>query len=483
MMNELLLISAQEIARRIRAGEVSPTQAVQAHIDRIERVNPVLNAVVAQRFDRALAEARESEQALVGKQELPPLHGVPFTVKEPIALAGSPWTSGSIHRRGTLADEDATAVARIRKAGAIPLGVTNTSEMAMWFESYNVLYGRTSNPYDPTRIPGGSSGGEGAVIGAGGSPFGVGADIGGSIRMPAFFCGVFGHKPTGGLVPLTGHHPAPHGVVGRYCTVGPLARRAEDLWPLLEIMAGPDGRDAMALTSPSLGDPAAVSLEGARILVCDDPGILGAASPTNEQREATWRAARILEAHGAHAERWRGADLRWGFLIWGASLQAAGGPSFHTVMGEGTRPRLTLETARTLLGRANYTVPALGLSILEKLLEGGPRSLQEHLVRIRDRLRQALEGELQQRHLLLLPTHPRPAPRHDWPLLRPLDFAYTALFNVLELPVTAAPMGLGAEGLPLGVQIAASRGQDHLPIAAAQVLERATGGWTVPTSL
>jgi fatty acid amide hydrolase 2 len=483
MMNELLLISAQEIARRIRTGEISPTQAVQAHIDRIERVNPVINAVVAQRFDNALAEAREAERALVFGRELPPLHGVPFTVKEPIALAGSPWTSGSIHRKGTLADEDASAVARIRAAGAIPLGVTNTSEMAMWFESYNVLYGRTSNPYDPTRIPGGSSGGEGAVIGAGGSPFGVGADIGGSIRMPAFFCGVYGHKPTGGLVPLTGHHPVPHGVVGRYCTVGPLARRAADLWPLLKIMAGPDGRDPMALAAPRLGDPAAVSLEGMRILVCDDPGILGAARPTAELREATWRAARILEAQGARLQPWRGADLRWGFLIWGASLQAAGGPSFHEVMGEGSRPKLTIEVLRTLLGSANYTVPALGLSVLEKLLAGGPRSLEEHLLRLRDRLRRGLEEELQRQHVLLLPTHPRPAPRHDWPLLRPLDFAYTALFNVLELPVTAAPMGLGAEGLPLGIQIVASRGQDHLPIAVAQALERATGGWSVPSNL
>jgi len=482
-MNELLLMSAREIARRIRGGEISPTEAVQAHIDRIERVNPIINAVVASRFDEALAEARAAERARRKGDDLPPLHGVPFTVKEPIALAGSPWTSGSINRRHVIAHEDATAVSRVRAAGAIPLGVTNTSEMAMWFESYNVLYGRTGNPYDPARIPGGSSGGEGAVIGAGGSPFGVGADIGGSIRMPAFFCGVFGHKPTGGLVPLTGHHPAPHGVVGRYCTVGPLTRRAEDLWPLLGLMAGPDGRDPMATVSPGLAAPSPASLDEMRVLVCDDPGILGAVGPTPEQRKATWRAARILEARGARLQRWRSGDLRWGFLIWGACLQAAGGPSFHEVMGEGVRPNLMLEALRSLLGAANYTVPALGLGALEKLLAGGPRGLQDHLVRIRDRLRRDLEGELGQHNVLIMPTHPRPAPRHDRPLLRPLDFAYTALFNVLELPVTAAPMGLGVEGLPLGVQIAATRGQDHLPIAAAMALEDGAGGWVVPAKL
>jgi fatty acid amide hydrolase 2 len=481
-MNELLTLSALDLARGIRCGRFTPTEVIEAHISRIERVNPAINAVVHERFAAARAEARAAEEVLASGEDPPPLLGVPFTVKEPIALRGAPWTSGSIHRRLVVAPRDATAVRRVREAGAIPLGVTNTSEMAMWFESYNVLYGRTANPYDPSRIPGGSSGGEGAIIGAGGSPFGVGADIGGSIRMPAFFCGIFGHKPTGGLVPLTGHHPAPHGIVGRYCTTGPLARRATDLMPLLRIMAGPDGRDRLAI-DPDLDRLEAVRFEGMRVLVCDDPGILGAADPTSELREATWRAARILEERGARVERWSSKDLRWGFLIWGAALQAAGGPSFHEVMGEGTRPGLAAETLRTLLGRGNHTVPALGLSVLEKLLAGGPRGLQRHLLRLRDRLRGALEAELGGRHLLLMPTHPRAAPRHDAPLLRPMDFAYTAIFNVLELPVTAVPIGLGAGGLPLGVQLAASRGEDHLPLAAAVALEAATGGWAPPEGL
>src|SRR5262249_8717417 len=152
-------------------------------------------------------------------------------------------TGGLYARRGKPATRDATAVKRLRAAGAIPLGVTNVSELCMWMESANTVYGRTSNPYDLARTPGGRSGGEGAIVGAGASPVGLGSDVGGSIRMPAFFCGVFGHKPTGGLIPNTGQFPIAENDALRYLTTGPLCRRAEDLWPIVRTLAGPDGED------------------------------------------------------------------------------------------------------------------------------------------------------------------------------------------------------------------------------------------------
>ena len=202
--------SASEMARALRAGEVSSLELVELHIARIKAVNPVLNAVVAERYELARQEARAADEALAAagdEEALSPLLGVPCSIKECFALEGMPQASGLVKRKDIRATSDATTVARLRQAGAIPVGVTNTSELCMWMESANRLYGRTSNPYDPTRIVGGSSGGEGAIVGAGGTPFGLGSDIGGSIRMPAFFNGVFGHKPSGGLVPGTGQYP------------------------------------------------------------------------------------------------------------------------------------------------------------------------------------------------------------------------------------------------------------------------------------
>src|SRR4051812_38877312 len=254
---DLRRLSAVELAALIRGRRISSREAVEAHIAQIARVNPVLNAVVRERFDEARAEADAADAALArgDVDMLPPLHGVPCTIKECFALRGMPHSAGLRARRHVVAARDATAVARLRQAGAIPLGVTNTSELCMWMESNNRVYGRTNNPYDASRIVGGSSGGEGAIIGAGASPFGLGSDIGGSIRGPAFFNGVFGHKPTGGLVPGTGQYPLARGAALRYLTTGPLARRAEDLMPLLRVLAGPDGHDGGCEAMP-LGDPA-----------------------------------------------------------------------------------------------------------------------------------------------------------------------------------------------------------------------------------
>jgi len=245
MNDSLLTISGAQIADLIRRGKTTSREAVEVHIEKIMKVNPVINAVVKDRFEEARKEADAADRkrkSSAGKN-LPPYHGVPCTIKEAYALKGMPHTSGLVSRKNIVAQEDATAVARLRKARAIPLGVTNVPELCMWFETYNKIYGRSNNPYNRRRIVGGSSGGEGAIVGAGGSPFGLGSDIGGSIRMPAFFNGVFGHKPTGGLVPGTGHYPVAENGAARYCTFGVLTRRAEDLMPLTQILAGPDGKD------------------------------------------------------------------------------------------------------------------------------------------------------------------------------------------------------------------------------------------------
>jgi Asp-tRNA(Asn)/Glu-tRNA(Gln) amidotransferase A subunit family amidase len=204
--------SASDLARAIRAGEVSSREVVQAHVARLRDVQPRLNAVAAERFEAALAEAEAADNRVAAADEheaLPPLLGVPCTIKESIALAGMPNCAGLLSRREHRAVETAPAVRRLLEAGAIPLAVTNTPELCLWIESHNFVYGRTRNAYDPRRVAGGSSGGEGAAVGAGGSPLGLGSDIGGSIRLPAFFNGVFGHKCSAWMVPNTGHSRPP----------------------------------------------------------------------------------------------------------------------------------------------------------------------------------------------------------------------------------------------------------------------------------
>jgi fatty acid amide hydrolase 2 len=477
MPSPLLLQSATRLAEAIRRREVSAVDVVQVHIERIREVNPALNAVVRDRFDEALAEARAADERArtVPPEELPPFHGVPCTIKESFALAGMPNTGGLKARAGQPAARDATTVVRLRRAGAIPLGVTNVSELCMWMEADNCVYGRTNNPYDRRRTAGGSSGGEGAIVGAGGSPFGLGSDIGGSVRLPAFFNGVFGHKPTGGLVPSTGQFPAADGEARRFLTTGPLARRAEDLWPLLRILAGPDGADP-ACVPFRLGDPSTVDLRKVRVLSVEGNGALAV---SRELREAQRRAADYLALHVAAVDAMRIDALRDSFAVWSAMLSSASVRSFASLMGGGPEIEPFSELLRWAVRRSDHTLPAIGLAVLEKfpkLLSGASRdyvakgrALREELVRL-----------IGPDGVMLYPSYPTVAPRHHAPLFPPFQWTYTAIINVLELPATQVPLGLDAKGLPLGVQVVGIHGSDHLTIAVARELERAFGGWVPP---
>ncbi len=294
--------SATDLAGAIRRRETTASEVVGVHIERLQKLAPALNALAAERFALARREALlvdEQIRATSAADELPPLLGVPFTVKESIALAGMPQSAGLLARRDVRARVSAPPVRRLLDAGAIPLGVTNTSELTLWIESENRVYGRTSNPYDARRTAGGSSGGEGAAVGSGGSPFGVASDIGGSIRKPALFCGVFGHKPSSGLVPVTGSYPPSGTENGRLLGIGPMARRAEDLIAVLRIMAGPDGEDEGA-REMVLGDPGDVTIAGLRLVL---PERTSWREPDRELRAARERAAEALRAAGARVER------------------------------------------------------------------------------------------------------------------------------------------------------------------------------------
>jgi fatty acid amide hydrolase 2 len=475
---EILAGSGVALARAIRERRVTSREVVGVHVDRARRVNPGLNAIVRDRYDAAMREAALADEktSSVHRDDLPELHGVPCTVKEAFAFEGMPNTSGLWARRDVVATEDATVVARMRAAGAIPLGVTNVSELCMWFESQNRVWGRTNNAYDARRTAGGSSGGEGAIVGAGASPIGLGSDVGGSIRMPAFFNGVFGHKATGGIVPSTGNHPPARGAVQRFVTCGPIVRRAEDLMPVLRIMAGPDGIEERCVAC-ELGDPSAVDIRSLTVYSVER----GPGSVQRALLEGQRRAADALAARGAKVEQREIPALARSFEIWSAMLHEAGAgeATFRELMAAGGEFEPWAELARLPFGRSRYTLPGLLLSLFEEL----PARMTARAGRILA-LGKDLSAELADvvgdRGVMLYPSFPRVAPRHMTPLLAPLQFAYTAIFNVMEMPSTQVPLGLGAGGLPLGVQVIAPRGSDHISIAVAMALETMLGGWKAP---
>ena len=470
-----LQASASEMARALRARQTTSRALVDAHIARVVAVNLRINAMVQFRFDEARREADIADEILRSTPDpdsLPPLHGVPCTLKENFAFRGFPQVSGMVSRRAAIAQSDAPTVARLRQAGAIVLGFSNTPELCMWMETHNRVYGRTSNPYDSSRIAGGSSGGEGALIGAGASPFGLGADVGGSIRFPAFFNGVFGHKPTPGIVPNTGQYPEPQGAMNLNCVTGPIARRAEDLWPLMQILSGPDGVDPVCNAGALQGDPREVDLRRLRIVAIRDDGRRRVAADLSA---AQLRAAHCLGTRSRGLSWIQPRALRHAFDIWAALMQEADPVPFAIQLGDGQRIGTVRELGRWALRRTPHTLPALMLALLESV----PLPRTRHL-ELGRALRAELLEELGDDGVLLYPSYTRTAPRHNHPLLTPFDFAYCGLFNVLGFPATQVPLGLNARGLPLGVQVIATPGGDARTIAVAQQLEREFGGWVMP---
>ena len=470
--------SGVELAAAIRAREVTARAVIEAHIALIERRNPSLNAIVATRFDAARAEADQADRRIAsGEADTPPLLGVPCTIKESFALAGLPHTSGSVARRDVVAKESATAVKRLMEAGAIPLGVTNTSELTLWIESENRVWGRTDNAYDPSRTAGGSSGGEGAAVGAGFAPLGLGTDIGGSIRLPAFFNGVFGHKPSGAIVPHSGHYPSPNERGSLLLGTGPLARRAADLMPALRAIAGPDGLDT-TVREVELGNPDAVSIEGLRVVISDDATLLPVSL---ELRNARIRAARALRDAGADVVRVSLPAVRTVIQPYLNAMSESGGLRELLTEGGAELPGFGRLVADAVRGRSPHTAPLLMTLASENLAEHMPERLQRRALAAERELGEQVTEAIGD-GVLLHPPFSRVAPRHHRTFGRPWMIAPAALFNLLGLPVTEVPLGLNDDGLPLGVQVAAGLDRDHVAIAVAAELERAFGGWIPPPS-
>jgi fatty acid amide hydrolase 2 len=475
MIDSLFSKSASEIARLLRSRELSATDVVEAHGARIRQVNPMLNAVVRHRFEQARQEALLADQrfATEDPEQLPPFLGVPCTIKEHYQVKGFPNTAGLLKRRHAYASEDAVLVQRMRDAGFIIMGITNVPEALLWYESYNKVYGRTNNAYLQDHTPGGSSGGEGAIIGAGASPIGLGGDIGGSIRMPAFFNGIVGHKATGGRVPETGCWPGATGQLARYKVCGPLARRVEDLQNVMPILAGPDGKDT-SVNGPEWGKSPVYSPQEINVYYFESNGML---APSSDVRAGVQTAVQALRERGCKVEAWRPPGIERGLEIWAAALTNSGGHKYIESLGDFGPVNLAQQWLRWPLGNSDHIFPCLALATVEQLFLKFPK-YGKAMSDQRQVLRDEIESKLGSNGVLIFPPFHRTAPRHGaHAVLHTLGFVYSGVVNPLELPSTSVPTGFSEQGLPVGVQVVGSRYQDHLTLFVARELEQALGGW------
>lgn len=457
------------MAAQIRERKVSPVELAQAHLNKIEQLNPKLNAFVQVDRDRVLRDAREAESAVMRGHSLPRLLGVPMSVKSSIHVAGMKVESGTRLRAGKLAAGDAPLVARLRKAGAIILGLTNTPELLMAWETDNLLYGRTNNPWDLERTPGGSSGGEAAAIAAGMSAGGVGSDGGGSIRVPAHFSGICGLKPTPGRIPSTGHYPESGGPFSLLGVVGPMARTVGDLKLLFEVMQGPDDGDPCA-APVAVRWPEEEQVKKLRIAYFEDDG----RTPVMpEIREAVRKAADALTHAGLSVEPFRPAGLEEARVLWKKFFVKVGGTVIEPMFRG--REQDCSPTLRQFLQWSAAEPQLRGDAILEAWFR-------------RDSLRAEFLKQMRDYPILLCPPAAIPAFRHgertwtvDGKNVHYLDaWSYAEWFNLLGNPAVVVPVSVSNGGLPIGVQVVGRPWEEEQVLAIAAAIEKACAGWRIP---
>jgi Asp-tRNA(Asn)/Glu-tRNA(Gln) amidotransferase A subunit family amidase len=468
-MSELTFLSAVSMAEQIRQKKLSPIDLVEAHLARIGKLNPKLNAFVQVDVESARNQARAAEDAVVRGETLGPLHGVPISIKSSIEVKGMRNEAGTRLRAGFVATEDAPLVSRLRQAGAIILGTTNTPELLMAWETDNFLYGRTNNPWDLSRTPGGSSGGEAAAIAAGCSAGGVGSDGGGSIRVPAHFSGICGLKPTPGRIPATGHFPTSVGPFALLGVVGPMARTVPDLKLLFEVMQGPDDGDPSAAPVP-VRWPGSDDLRKLRIGYFEDDG---RTPVTVETRAAVRAAAEALQRAGFEVEPFRPEGLEQARQLWWQFFGIAGGMLLGPMI-KGKEADLS-----PILKQFSSWVAAEPSHTAQTLLDTWI---------MRDVVRMQVFAQMREYPILLCPVASIPAFHHgersweiDGKTVQYLDaWSYTEWFNLLGTPAVAVPFGRSNEGLPIGVQIAGCAWQEELVLAVAGELEAQRGAWQGP---
>ena len=458
------LLSAVEQLDLLRRGDISPLELAEEHIRRIERINPALNAIVDFDAERVRRQVRALKSG--------PLAGLPVTVKSSLAMKGYRCEIGSTLNRGSVPDEDAEVVTRLRKAGATLLGTTNCPEFLMAYETDNLLYGRTANPWNLDYSAGGSSGGEAAAIAVGMSAGGLGSDSGGSVREPAHFCGICSFKPTPGRVPGRGHLPPCVGPFSILGAIGPMARTIGDVTLLFRVLSGRD--DVDPVSAPV--EFREVSIEDAKQIPIgwfEDDGIVPV---TAETRQAVRDAAAVLERRGFTVRRFRPESLEDARKVWWKFFVQCG-EMFYAPTIRGREAELS-PIFREFLGIARAEAPLSAESLLETWAEC-------------DVVRGKLLAEMKECPLLLTPVCATPAFRHgerEWKIdgqtVRYLDaMRYTQWFNLLAAPAAVVPVSHSAEGLPIGVQVAGRPFADETVLTVAAVVENDFGYAPPPIAL
>ena len=463
-MDSIIYSSTTELAEAIRNSEISSREVVEAHLEQIVDVNPALNAVVTLVAEQAITEAHSADDALAKGETTGPLHGVPMTIKDNLDTAGVPSTGGTLGRTRFIPEADATVVRRVREAGAILMGKTNTPELTLAYETDNLPFGRTNNPYDLDRTSGGSSGGAAAILAAGGSPFDLGSDTGGSLRVPSHFCGTAAIRPTSGRVPRTGHILPPFGAIESLTTIGPMARTIEDVELLLPIISGSDFMDP-AIVNMHLGSPRSVAPGSLRIAVHTDNKVIPASPEVAAVVDA---AALALESAGASVDIVTPPGIEESFGLFLGLLGADGGAAVGGLleMYETTEPHSFI----------------IGLGELLTQFALGSAAEFDALIAQWQMFNVGMLGFMENYDLIVCPVTPTPAVLHgttfDDDVLP--GFSYTAAFNVTGWPSAVVRGGTSPGGLPIGVQCVAGPWNEHIALRAASIVESALGGFRRP---
>ncbi|XP_017783292.1 PREDICTED: fatty-acid amide hydrolase 2-A-like [Nicrophorus vespilloides] len=485
--DEVLLYSACRLSRMIRNRELSCEYVVTAYINRIKEVNPIINAVSDERFIEALDESKSIDLFLKNTkisldklENLKPFLGVPITFKESCGVKGLSMSAGSCPRKDIKASEDSEAVRRLKLAGFIPLLVTTVPEYCVSLETINLLTGCTRNPYNIRRTSGGSSGGEGALIGSGSSVVGLGTDLAGSIRIPCLFNGIYGHKTTSNAVPYTGFYPdSSDNRTYEYYSIGPMTRYVEDLKPLLKIISGPEGSN--------LKLDQKVDLTELKVLYSNSEyNLFGIPKVQKEIRDGINEARNFLISnYQMETEEIKIQDLKKGFEISAMMFMSLKGmPKFlQDPQNPKEEANLFVEILKNILGRSRFSLYLLMTIVFYRYNGFMPRKHLPFYQEKLETLKKAFLESLGDNGIFVYPTFPSSAFRHYQVFTRMYGVCYSMIFNVMGCPSTQIPIGFDKHGMPIGLQIVAGPNQDRLCLAVAEELSKHFGGWVPPTTV
>lgn len=459
-MDELLDQPVRNLAEAIRDGQITSKEMVRAFLDRIEKANPRINALVYSTAEAALKHARNADVELKKGNLMGPLHGVPFTIKDSLDTKDAITTWGTKGRADFRPGADASCVARLRDAGGILLGKTNTPEFTLFFETDNLVYGRTCNPYDVTRTTGGSSGGAAALLACNATPFDIGTDTGGSIRLPAHFSGVCGIKPTTGRVPCTGNALPTSGLLAPLTQVGPMGRFVDDLAYLMPIISGPDLMDHTTVAC-ELKDYREVDLKSLKIGFHSDNGIK---TPSAEITDNLNQVIDLFRDHGWNPQEVRPTGIEMANFITTRLFAADGGLMVENLLDDSRTEEVTAYIQNYLAAQQASSIDNRDFAQLISLWHNYQSSMLEYFI---------------SHDVLICPVNTDVAVPHN--TTDDLSgYTYTSAFNLTGWPGAVVRTGTSPTGLPIGTQIISSPFREDIALAVAHWLEHHSGEFPGP---